>query len=278
MMQADHRNHLLLDGRFNPMDRESRYFVRMVPSVALCLLSTQSLLGQPSNNDCSSAFPVGDGQFMASNVGATTDGTASCGFLNRPGDKDIWWKFTAPSTGMTTIDTCGSAAGLDTVLNVFDACGGVELACNDDQLQGGCGSVLPVTLSRLEFPVEAGTAYWIRVAEYRGRTGVLVLNISTEGSVPFCGDGICNDHEDICSCPVDGCGVVCGDRCCSTGESQDTCPSDCAGLADFADFQVCFTGPISIVDEACTIFDHDEDQDIELDDYGYFIARAWESP
>ena len=46
------------------------------------------------------------------------------------GGADLTFSFTAPAAGDYTFDTAGSA--FDTVVYVLDACGGTEIACNDD--------------------------------------------------------------------------------------------------------------------------------------------------
>ncbi len=50
---------------------------------------------------------------------------------------------------------------------------------------------------------------------------------STDGD-DVCGDGVCSESEDACSCPQDGCAAVCGDGCCTAGsETTDSCAQDC---------------------------------------------------
>ncbi len=43
---------------------------------------------------------------------------------------DLWYSFTPVATGNYRIESCGSS--LNTVMSIFDGCGGNELACNDD--------------------------------------------------------------------------------------------------------------------------------------------------
>jgi hypothetical protein len=50
--------------------------------------------------------------------------------------KDVWYSFTADSTGgFYVLDTEGSAQ-IDPVLAVFSACGGTQLGCDDDSGTG----------------------------------------------------------------------------------------------------------------------------------------------
>jgi hypothetical protein len=190
------------------------------------LLAAGSVRGQPSNDECVSAIEVGDGTFLGTNVAATTDGSASCGFIGSPGYNDVWWRYTAPATGTATLDTCGTV--FDTILSVHDGCDGPELACNDDQPAGGCGSPSYTIQSRVDFPVIGGTAYIVRVAAFRAdQRGGVGLNLSTVG--PICGDGMCNGGETACTCAEDGCPPACRDGCCNGDEEAFSCPRDCEG-------------------------------------------------
>ncbi len=81
----------------------------------------------PANDNCGDAIAVGLGTVSGNTAAATTDGTASC----TTSGKDVWYSFTAPYAGDFKIDTCASS-GFDSVLSLFDTCGGTEIACNDD--------------------------------------------------------------------------------------------------------------------------------------------------
>jgi hypothetical protein len=65
-----------------------------------------------------------------------------------------------------TISLCGSS--FDTTLAVFDSCGGIELACNDDYC---------ALQSQLTIDLTAGQTYLIRVAGYNGQTGGYTLTL-----------------------------------------------------------------------------------------------------
>ena len=104
--------------------------------VAVTVTGT-GLAGDPADA-CSAAPVVSDGAFTGSNLYASTDGSSSCG-----GTGDIWWRFQAPTTGVTTFDTCGS--DFDTVLSIRSGCNGPELACNNNYsgcLANGAGSLV----------------------------------------------------------------------------------------------------------------------------------------
>ncbi len=138
-------------------------------------------VGLPAtNNDCASAFAITSDTTVGSTADATNDGTASCGSSNS--SPDVWYTFTAPLTGVASLDTCGSS--FDTVLSVYTGtCGALtEVACNDDCGGSPCGG----TDSCFTGPVSAGTTYLIRVSGKNGASGSFVLHASL---VPDCPPG-----------------------------------------------------------------------------------------
>ncbi|MDF1837208.1 MAG: hypothetical protein P1V35_05015 [Planctomycetota bacterium] len=85
---------------------------------------------------------------------------SACGTLNF----DVWFSWTAGQSVDHIISLCGGAAH-DTKLAVYDSCGGLELACNDDSCS---------LQSELTFNAVSGTTYLIRVGTYNtvpGATG-----------------------------------------------------------------------------------------------------------
>jgi hypothetical protein len=81
------------------------------------------------------------------------------------GNQTFTW--TAPSAGTWTFDTEGS--NFDTVLYVLDACGGTELACNDDS--SGLQSEVDVTLG-------AGDSVVVGIGGFDGSEGAWTITIS----------------------------------------------------------------------------------------------------
>ncbi len=88
-------------------------------------------------------------------------------------DHDVWFEYVAGCTGSVAVDTFGSGQG-DTVLSVYDGCGGTEIVCNDDV--GG-------TLSQVTFDATAGQSYRIRLASF-GPLGDFDLNASCREAIP----------------------------------------------------------------------------------------------
>lgn len=119
-----------------------------------------SISGNPPLNDlCILATPiVGLGTFAFDNSFATADNAPGiCASTNR----DVYFRWTAPQTALTTVSTCG-LAGFDTVVSIHDGCLLNPLACDDDSC---------TVESAATFVANAGTQYWIRIASTEGATG-----------------------------------------------------------------------------------------------------------
>lgn len=124
----------------------------------------------PSNDECVGAIPVA--------IGANGPFSNACGTTSTPafsctgsGQADLWFDFTAAFTAPHTIDTLGSP--FDTVMQVYDACGGTSLGCNDD-------IAFPANPeSRLVLNLTAGVTYKIRVGGFSTARGPINLNIRT---------------------------------------------------------------------------------------------------
>ncbi|MFO0855750.1 MAG: hypothetical protein U0640_00155 [Phycisphaerales bacterium] len=127
----------------------------------------------PVNDLCANATWAAAGvTYTGSTANATTDGTASC----VANSVDVWFKYRPVTTGSVNIRTCGS--DFDTVLSVHSACGGTQLACNDDSA-ATCGT--NSVQSALNVNMTAGTTYWIRIAGWQGAFGNYSLLITGGG-------------------------------------------------------------------------------------------------
>jgi hypothetical protein len=105
-------------------------------------------------------------------VGDSDEHTPSCAAGGGGGDRVF--QFTAASAGMYQFDTLGTTA-FDTVLAVYDACGGSEVACSDD------ADVWPNSLSSvIVMNLVAGQSVLIVVDSYDGEIedGSYSLNIA----------------------------------------------------------------------------------------------------
>lgn len=191
----------------------------------------------PSCNDgCEDAVEVTEGANSGTNTtaGPVDDAEASC---EPNSNNDVWFVYTAPCDGEVLIRTNGSvfAPSNDTVLNVFDECGGTELACDDDS---GVG-----LLSALTLTIVQGEDYFIRVAGFEDNVGEIVLNIDAVDDCIIDGEcfaeGAINPENDCEACLPDVSssdwsprlrGTVCGDPADTDCDSPDAC--DGAGTCE----------------------------------------------
>ena len=128
----------------------------------------------PPNDNFASTISLG-GALPVSTTGDNFDATTEAGEqeLEMTG-ATVWWFFTAPETGMVTVDTFGS--DFDTVLHIYDGWfagagpGDINPVANNDQAGG-------TDQSQVTFPVVAGEFYEIRVGGFFGAEGNIMLNV-----------------------------------------------------------------------------------------------------
>jgi len=131
-----------------------------------------------ANDGCAQAMFIGTGATAFDNTLATTDGPTHSGCGPMPAiNGDLWYRYTATSTGVLTATTCGTL--FDTKLAVYGGADCSSLAtqligCNDDAFTAGCGN----RSSALSIPTVAGQSYLIRVGGFEGARGAGVLNLS----------------------------------------------------------------------------------------------------
>ena len=187
------------------------------------------------NDDCINAVQVFDGSNVGNNANrGPDDDEAICQFDS---NNDVWYFYVASCDGPVKIDTVGSqfVPSNDTVLTVYDACGGNELACDDDSGPG--------LLSLATFTATAGVSYDIRVAGFMDSAGDIVLNIATQTNCVIDGacvaEGTINPANECEACipwlssigwssrPA---GSICGDPTKTDCNSPDSC--DGAGTCE----------------------------------------------
>jgi hypothetical protein len=108
----------------------------------------------PANDTCGTARPLDTNPYFE-----LLDVTAAGNDIDVPGpsctvnrfSRDVWYTFTPDANGLLTISTIGSS--YDTIIAVFDRCGGTELACANGAAQ-----------DTLQLPVTAGVPYFIEIA------------------------------------------------------------------------------------------------------------------
>ncbi|MBX2802931.1 MAG: hypothetical protein KTR31_34935 [Myxococcales bacterium] len=128
-------------------------------------------------------------------IGDTDEVTQSC-TAKKGGGPDVQVEFTAPTTGDFVFDTVGS--DYDTGLSLLDACGGTELACNDDydSLQ-----------SHLSLSMTKGDTVIVDVDGYSDLdSGNFVLNVAEVEAVETdCADGRDLDDDGDIDCADTDC-------------------------------------------------------------------------
>jgi uncharacterized membrane protein len=135
-------------------------FIAQVGTFALNV-SAGGLPPPPVNDECSGAIPLANGDDQPfDTTWATTSGLSlgNCGGVATM-QNDIFFAYTATCTGEATITTCGTA--WDTVLAVYDRCGGRLLRCNNNDTTFVC--VQSSGQSVLKFPAVQGRTYTIAV-------------------------------------------------------------------------------------------------------------------
>ncbi len=141
----------------------------------LAILSSRWLKSDIWGDDCADAIPINLYEtdpnvytYSGSTVGTTGTVAYSC---SSGGENDVYFKFVPRETRTFDISLCGSS--FDTVLSVYDSCGGAQIACNDDDK----GNLCPLFQSFWSLDVTAGTTYLIRIAGYAGATGNYIIDI-----------------------------------------------------------------------------------------------------
>lgn len=141
-----------------------RTLTTLLSVASLSFLSTTAL-AQGSDTCATAQVVVGLGTFAFDNTTATTDGLpdAACNFFATSQiNNDVWFKWTAPTSGAFTITTC-SQTTMDSKLAVYSGtCAGPVLACNDDTC---------ALQSSVDVLVTANQDYVIRLGNYPGATG-----------------------------------------------------------------------------------------------------------
>jgi ELWxxDGT repeat protein len=120
-----------------------------------------------SNDECQNAFQIYLNQiYYGSNYGDEGNDITSCAYNDFA---DVWYYFQPQVGGQYTISV--SSDEFDTTLALFNACGGDELACNDDYN-------LQTTDSQVSLDMVKNKTYRIRVAGFDGEMGSFQLDVS----------------------------------------------------------------------------------------------------
>ncbi|MDF2440865.1 MAG: hypothetical protein JWN98_1849 [Abditibacteriota bacterium] len=127
----------------------------------------------PLNDDFANAVTVSgnSGKISGNNTGATRE-IGEHGLLNLPGNRSIWYSWTAPASGIATIFAKGST--FDTLLGIYTGArvNSLRLIASNNDVSATDST------SSVSFNAVAGTVYRISLDGATGATGVGVLQWS----------------------------------------------------------------------------------------------------
>ena len=133
----------------------------------------------PVNDTCNGAIPVNCNDTVTGTTALASGATDTGGNPAR----DVWYSFNGGGTPQdVTLDLCASS--YDTLIRVYDACSGTQIAVNDD----GCG-----TRSRLTFGSDGATTYYIMVEGFGSSSGAFELSVSCSDLTPPPANNECVD-------------------------------------------------------------------------------------
>ncbi len=207
-------------------------------------------------DDCGNPFVIaGLGTFnydcSVATTGAEGQNEAIC--IATGIDADVWYRWTAPSSGNATMTLCGSGTLMDSKIAAYPgtACplDGTALACNDDYCS---------TESRILFPVTAGQSYMLQIGSFPGGFGwygVFTLSIAPgapndecAAAAPISGTGtFVFDNTAASTSPQQG--LVCGAGTCNndvwfdwTASASGMCSWSLCGGAGFDSLIAAYSG------------------------------------
>jgi len=153
-------------------------------------------------DDCATPGVLAEGANFVDTTGASHGSQPASGSNASScytASEDVWYSYTAPSDGLVIMAFCNldgtPAADFDTVLSVYDACGGTEVACNDD---------FCAFMSGLGFIATSGSTYMVNVGGWSGgEVGTGVLSVVSTLGIPYC-----NGSGGACPCGNDAAQIL----------------------------------------------------------------------
>ena len=146
------------DARTIPIPGTSDYKQGFENLVSIPFIPNQNGAG---SDDCTGATDVFAGETYVGNTGDYTDTGGNAA-------PDVWYAYSG-AAGAVTLSLCDGATDYDSYLRVFDACGGTEIASNDDSCS---------LQSELEFTADGTSTYYIMVEGYGSGSGNYSLSVS----------------------------------------------------------------------------------------------------
>lgn len=143
---------------------------------------------RPDNDLCSGApFAFSGNTYLGDITTADNDGSTYCGSSGV--NRDVWYRFFAPTRGVLLLDTCGTHdapgvdLGMDTVLSVHSSCPGSDantLVCEDDWTNSG--------FERLSCGGDQGLPYDTYIAQRLSPNQIVYVRVSHYGTTLADGD------------------------------------------------------------------------------------------
>ena len=133
--------------------------------------TVQNRMGGGSDDCATAVAVVCGGTYVGDTITATDTG-------GNPAP-DVWYAYTGTSPGTVTLSLCDGGTDYDSYLRVFDACGGTEIAANDD----ACG-----LQSELSFTSDGASTYFIMVEGFGSNSGnySMVVSCALESGADDC--------------------------------------------------------------------------------------------
>jgi len=162
----------------------------------------------PANDECASAAVavVGSQSFdtslMTPSTPDVTDELCAGTFLEWMNSQDAWFVFTPDSDSLASFSLC-DAASYDTSIALYAGDCDTLVACNGDAtVEAGCQAYYS---GIYDYPVTAGTPYYIRIGGWQGATGAGTLTIAAAADVASaCCTGNGCELLDIAGCAAAG--------------------------------------------------------------------------
>ena len=130
--------------------------------------------GGPVNDDCAGAIAVACDETVTGSTANATDSGSNAA-------PDVWYSYSG-GAGTITASLCDGGTDYDSLLRVFDACGGTEVATNDDF----CG-----LQSQVSFEADGTSTYYIMVEAFgtgSGNFSMAITCVPAAGGDFTCGD------------------------------------------------------------------------------------------
>ena len=131
-----------------------------------------------SGDECSTSMNASYGANAFETYTATPsdnppdDSQCSGTYLDWNNSPDIWFRFDASKSGTVNFTTC-DVNSYDTSMALYEDSCDNQVACNGDSDGGGCQAYF----SEIDYNVQSGSTYYIRIGGWKGSTGEGTLTI-----------------------------------------------------------------------------------------------------